>query len=375
MKANVRKQKITPVLILAFTYCALSVQAEEAKPASQVSEVAASNQPASPTGTGSGKVENLIKERYLQYHQTLLKANSFDELMPFRSTKMQAEMEKKKAEALAKGGDAGNKMMAGLFGMVKAMEPRKVTVTAVVVKGDSAELSVTASDAGELPDAMNKGIGSMANSISASLGVKPAAIKPMRSTTTGKISMIKENGSWLVGEENWATKVTNLTPAQEAKRNAEDAQKRGLSSWCAPAASLAFPQKPAAGRIHGQPFVVENAELSDDILTLRQGRDFFADREFMIFVFGLDGKLEGQQIVVKDGAPVGKSSCHVHMKWLVPGKSLPETAMFMPPDGYGIRLAFGNRDAKTGLLPGYIVLRMPDKEQSFVQGYFYAKRK
>jgi hypothetical protein len=49
--------------------------------------------------------------------------------------------------------------------------------------------------------------------------------------------------------------------------------------------------------------------------------------------------------------------------------------MFMPTDGYGIRLAFGQRDPKTGLLPGYIVLRMPDKEQSFVQGYFYAKRK
>ncbi|CAN5372775.1 hypothetical protein BH11CYA1_BH11CYA1_50500 [soil metagenome] len=138
---------------------------------------------------------------------------------------------------------------------------------------------------------------------------------------------------------------------------------------------MAFPQKAAAGRIHGQPFVVEGAELSNEILTLRQGSDFFADREFMIFLFGLDGKLAGQQIVVKDGAPVGKASCHVHMKWKVGGDSLPKTDMFMPADGYGIRIAFGQRDAKTGLLPGYIVLRMPDKEQSFVQGYFYAKQK
>ncbi len=371
---TVGKQTIAPVLILTIAYSAMSALADEAKPTAPSTEATASPSISISSSSG-GKIENLIKERYLLYHQTLLRANSFDELMPFRSTKMQAEMEKKKSEALAKDGDAGKKMMAGLFSMVKAMEPRNVTVTAVAITGDSAELSVTASDAGEFPDAMNKGFSNMANSISAGLGAKPGATKPMRSTTTGKIKMVKEGGNWLVGEESWATKVTNLTPAQEAKKNAEDAQKKGLSSWCAPAASMAFPQKPAAGRIHGQPFVVENAELSNDILTLRQGRDFFADREFVIFVFGLDGKLEGQQVVVKDGAPVGKSSCHVHMKWLVQGKSLPETAMFMPTDGYGIRIAFGQRDPKTGLLPGYIVLRMPDKEQSFVQGYFYAKRK
>ncbi len=369
---TVGTQIIAPVITLILTniYCAASALADEGKPKAPSIEATAST-----SSSSASKIENLIKERYHLYHQTLLKANSFDELMPFRSTKMQAEMEKKKAEALTKDGDAGKKMMAGLFSMVKAMEPRNVTVTAVTVNGDSAELSVTASDAGEFPDAMNKSFGSMANSISTSFGTKPAENKPMRSTTTGKIKMVKEGGNWLVGEESWSTKVTNLTPAQEAKKNAVDAQKKGLSSWCAPAASLAFPQKPAAGSIHGQPFVVENAELSNDILTLRQGRDFFADREFVIFLFGLDGKLEGQQIVVKDGSTVGKSSCHVHMKWLVPGKSLPETAMFMPSDGYGIRLAFGQRDPKTGLLPGYIVLRMPDKEQSFVQGYFYAKRK
>lgn len=369
---TVGKQTIAPVLILILTaaYCTVSALADEAKPTAPSTEATASA-----SNNSGGKIENIIKERYLLYHQTLLKANSFDELMPFRSTKMQAEMEKKKSEALAKDEDAGKKMMAGLFSMVKAMEPRNVTVTAVAITGDSAELSVTASDAGEFPDAMNKGFSNMANSISAGLGAKPGASKPMRSTTTGKIKMVKEGGNWLVGEESWATKVTNLTAAQEAKKNAEDAQKKGLSSWCGPAASMAFPQKPAAGRIHGQPFAVENAELSNDILTLRQGRDFFADREFVIFLFGLDGKLDGQQIVIKDGAPAGKSSCHVHMKWLVPGKSLPETAMFMPTDGYGIRLAFGQRDPKTGLLPGYIVLRIPDKEQSFVQGYFYAKRK
>ncbi len=325
--------------------------------------------------SNGSKIENLIKERYLLYHQTLLKANSFDELAPFRSSKRRADLEEKKREAQAKDDVAGKKMLAGLFGMVKAMEPRNVTVTAVVVTGDSAVLSVKASDAGEFPDAMAKGFGTMAKGMSTALGDKTTANKPMRSCTTGKIKMEKEDGAWMVGEESWSTNVTNLTPAQEAQRNAQEAQKKSLSAWCSPAASMAFPQRPAAGRIHGQPFVVENAEIANDMLTIRQGRDFFADREFVIFFFGLDGKLAGQQVVVKDGAAVGKASCHVHMKWRVAGKDLPETAMFMPTDGYGIRIAFGQLDPKTGLLPGYIVLRMPDKEQSFVQGYFYAKQK
>ncbi len=364
-------------LILAITCSSYSARAEEAKSTSPTTTASSSNASASPTPSSANgsKIENLIKERYLLYHQTLLKANSFDELAPFRSSKRKAEQEEKERQVEAKDKEAGKKMMAGLFGMVKAMEPRNVTVTAVVVNGDSAELSVKASDAGEFPDAMTKGFGSMAKGMSTALGDKTTANKPMRSTTTGKIKMEKEDGTWMVGEESWSTNVTNLTPAQEAQKKAQEAQKKSLSAWCSPAASLAFPQKPAAGRIHGQPFVVENAEIANDILTIRQGRDFFADREFVIFFFGLDGKLAGQQIVVKDGAPVGKVSCHVHMKWQVAGKDLPETAMFMPPDGYGIRIAFGQLDPKTGLLPGYIVLRMPDKEQSFVQGYFYAKRK
>jgi hypothetical protein len=320
------------------------------------------------------KLETLIKERYMLYHQTLLKAGNFDELMPFRSAKSRVEMEKKMAEAQAKGADDGKKLMDGLFGLVKAMEPRNVKVESVLVNGDKAELILRASDSGQFPDALSKGIDGIARGVAGSLGDKSSADKTMRSTTVGKVTMYKEDGNWMVGEESWSTKVTNLTPAQEAKRNAAEAVKKGLSAWCGPAATMAFPQKPATGRLKGQPFVVEGADLSNGILTLRQGRDFFADRQVVIFIFHLDGKLDGQQIAVRDGEPVaGKGTCHVHMGYKVPGKDVPATQIFMPSDGYGIKLAFGQ--SKNGMLPGYIVLRLPDKEQSFVQGYFYAKVK
>ncbi len=308
------------------------------------------------------------------YHQTLLKAGSFDDVLPFRSSKSRQEMEKKSAEAQAKGAEAGKKMMEGLFALVKVMEPRNVRVDSVRVMGDKAELSVSAVDGGQLSDAMTAGFGGIARGLAGASGGRSQPEKPMRSTTVGKITMFKEDGNWMVGDESWSTKVTNLTAAQEAKRAAEEAARKGLSSWCAPAASMDFPKKPAAGSLNGQAFVVEGAEFSNGNLTLRQGRDFFADREVLIFLFGLEGNPDGQQIAVRDGEPVGgKGTCHVHMSFKVPGKDLPSTKMFMPSDGYGIRLAFGQR--KNGLLPGYIVLRLPDKAQSYVQGYFYAKLK
>ena len=335
------------------------------------------NQPPAPTASSAlapGQLEKLIKDRYLLYHQTLLNAGSFDDVLPFRSSKSRQEMEKKSAEAQAKGAEAGKKMMEGLFALVKTMEPRNVRVDSVKVMGDKAELSVSAVDGGQLSDAMTAGFGGIARGLTGASrgGSQPA--QPMRSTTVGKITMFKEDGNWMVGDESWSTRVTNLTPAQEAKRAAEEAAKKGLSSWCAPAASMDFPKKPAAGSLNGQAFVVEGAEFNNGNLTLRQGRDFFADREVLIFLFGLEGNPDGQQIAVRHGEPVGgKGTCHVHMSYKVPGKDLPTTKMFMPSDGYGIRLAFGQR--KNGLLPGYIVLRLPDKAQSYVQGYFYAKLK
>ena len=41
--------------------------------------------------------------------------------------------------------------------------------------------------------------------------------------------------------------------------------------------------------------------------------------------------------------------------------------------GYGMRLTFSNMQGNR--LPGYIVLRVADKDHSFVEGYFYATLK
>ncbi len=213
---------IVSTALIMTIYCAGTALSQGTKPVSGTTAV--------PGGAStSAKIENLIKERYLNYHQTLLKANSFDEIAPLRSTKLQAELETKKVEAQAKDADTQRKMMDSLLSLAKALEPKNIIVTNVVVKGDTAELAVSATDSGEFPSAMTKGFGNIASSMGTALGGKSAS-KPMRSTTTGNIKMLKEDGNWLVGEESWSTNVTNLTPAQEASRNAEDARKKSLSS-------------------------------------------------------------------------------------------------------------------------------------------------
>jgi hypothetical protein len=60
------------------------------------------------------------------------------------------------------------------------------------------------------------------------------------------------------------------------------------------ASAQPIPGKPAAGKVRGKEFKVEKATLKgqgNGILELRQGKDFFPDMQFRIFIFGNDGKI------------------------------------------------------------------------------------
>ena len=55
--------------------------------------------------------------------------------------------------------------------------------------------------------------------------------------------------------------------------------------WTSDISKAVIPQKPASGRLHGEPFTIERAELQGGTLSLRQGHEFFADLEFKLFLF------------------------------------------------------------------------------------------
>jgi hypothetical protein len=137
--------------------------------------------------------------------------------------------------------------------------------------------------------------------------------------------------------------------------------------WRSDLTKVRAPDKPATGKIAGQPFRIEGAQLRQNTLTLRQGKDFFADRQVTIFFFPKEGdKLQDRVIDIPTSARLG--SPHIHMSWMTPGKSIPTTEIFM--QGYVMRVYFGK--PKAGKLTGRIHLCLPDKNRSFVAGNFSA---
>jgi len=88
------------------------------------------------------------------------------------------------------------------------------------------------------------------------------------------------------------------------------------AGWKADLKKVATPNRPAAGQVDGKPFRVEKAELdSQNILTLRQGKEFFADRDFKIFLFLSGAKPDGKTIEVNAASKMGMTA-HVHMSWM-----------------------------------------------------------
>ena len=159
-------------------------------------------------------------------------------------------------------------------------------------------------------------------------------------------------------------------PDTRASKADKNEAKDTAPVWMADLSKANIPQKPATGRLHGEPFTIERAELQQGTLSLRQGSAFFADLEFKLFLF-VDSytRLEGQflDILDEENPPV-KTVPHVYMSWKPDPKSLPKSKSWT--GDYVIRLKFGQ--AKNGRLPGQIYLCLPDMKQSFVAGTFEA---
>lgn len=129
-----------------------------------------------------------------------------------------------------------------------------------------------------------------------------------------------------------------------------------------------IPVTAASGKIRGKAFRVETAKVENNILTLRQGKDFFPDRAVTIFMFLKKGEaLEGRTFNISTDHGFGAP--HIHMKWRDGGKKTPETKIFMKE--YAMRLQF--KEKENGALPGEIFLALPDDSKSFVAGTFLAQ--
>jgi len=140
--------------------------------------------------------------------------------------------------------------------------------------------------------------------------------------------------------------------------------------WRDDVANIEIPAIPAEGIAHGRNIKVEKATIQNGILELRQGQDFFPDHSFMIFTF-LDEKeiAPGKTIIVKPSDGLGGP--HIHFKYKVSRKDMPETEMFM--EKFAMKLEF--TDTAGNQVRGKIYLCLPDEKKSFVAGTFRADKK
>lgn len=312
----------------------------------------------SPTAPALPKpnLEGLTPQQvYFKYVDALNNAKTLDDLHWYMA---QESKDKMKKAMESPGKDAATKS-GMLLGLIKSMLPTGIKLKKESITGDTATLELTATDSGAFGSALGKGFEQIGTGIAQAFGAKPgAAPKPIKSITTGSVTMRKQDGVWKVGEEKWSTKVGESAKPPSPQK-----------SWAFEAKHMEYPKSPASGKIHGVPFKVENAELNNGILTLRQGKDFFADRQFMIFLFGN----KNQTFENTSYLSPADNGAHVHVSSRRPGESCPHTDMYFSSD-YGMKLQFGKAQANK-MIPGYIVLRMADKEGSCVQGYFYAVQK
>ncbi len=159
-----------------------------------------------------------------------------------------------------------------------------------------------------------------------------------------------------------ADNISSLTPPVLNPSQENSSQEVVKDSVTADAPSV-------KGRVQGLPFALENATFSIymNTLELRQGKDFFADLEVLIFLFSPEGtSWENAQLHI---TPESTGNLpHVWKKWKVEGKGIPESKTYM--SGYNLDLTFGA--IKDGKIHGTIKLRIPDEEGSYVEGSFDA---
>jgi hypothetical protein len=140
------------------------------------------------------------------------------------------------------------------------------------------------------------------------------------------------------------------------------------TNWTLDLANTTFPERPAAGRIHGSDFVSERATLEGNTFALRQGKGWPPPLGFTLLLPARppgEG-WSGQSISVTTNQQ--HSAPRVVMRWK---DAQGQPTKLELRSGYALQLAFGQ--AETGRITGRIYLCMPDDDQSCVAGTFDAE--
>lgn len=156
-------------------------------------------------------------------------------------------------------------------------------------------------------------------------------------------------------------------PAPAGGGSAPSPQKPGTfrGEWRASLKGAGIPDVPAGGQVRGQEFAVEIAEIENGILHLKQGKKFFADREFVVFLFTKEKGSIPENRTWEFEAERKYDRPHIHVGYKKSGEDMPSHDMFM--SGYSMKLELGKESGKK--IPGKIWLCVEaEKEKGEADG-------
>ena len=110
---------------------------------------------------------------YKQYHKALMAATSVDQLSSFLCKKVNEDIQKTAPDV---------KPM--MFGMIKDMTPKAFDVVSENIDGDHASIDLAAQTSDPAPNSSAE-------------------------KSTGKVTFVREGGSWKIDKERWESKVEN----------------------------------------------------------------------------------------------------------------------------------------------------------------------
>jgi hypothetical protein len=141
--------------------------------------------------------------------------------------------------------------------------------------------------------------------------------------------------------------------------------------WSGDLATAKIPEGRANGTVSGTNFVVETARLDPvgqaQALRLIQGQPTSPDRELVIYLHPKPGEKIGAQPLTLEVASDAKGVPQVLKRWKTNPKYAPQQKSFY--NGYVMKLELAQ--TTNGIIPGKIILCLPDPEKSVVGGVFH----
>ena len=159
--------------------------------------------------------------------------------------------------------------------------------------------------------------------------------------------------------------VVSQAPSPPADTLLEDIPHASDTNWLASLDGVAFPETPAAGRIHGVDFLCDRAYFQNGALTLRLGNKGAPEFALSINFNGAQADaLAGKSINIATNTHV---AAPVTLRW----KDGDQTIKDSFDTGYALRLAFGSLDDNH--VAGKIYFCAGDAARSYVAGTFLAE--